>query len=433
MNARTDIHPAPAKRRKARRQARKAQSGQVALPAPPPMPPPEPTPARERERPQRIATLPGVPQRRRWLPMVLGFLLLVGLPGALCGHYLFGVAADQYHSQIGFSVRSGTSQQALPAPDLMGAMSGGANPLMSTESYIVYDYLRSQEIVEAVNRDIDLKAIFNAARDDWIFRLGDDASLEDLVHHWQRQVPVVYDTLSGIVTVEVRTFDPVSATAIARSILRHSTDLVNEISRAARDDTVGFAEKELREAVAHLQTIRGQIRAFRDVEQKANAEAQIKIAMGLIASLERDLATARVDLKVAESYTRGDDPRLLRLSNRIEVLEARIEAERARFGDGDENVPRNGKSLADLLGDYEELEVEREFAESAYTTALASLQTAKADARRTQRYLAVHINPTTSQAPQYPERFLLLGLIVASLFIFWALLMLIFTNVRDRV
>lgn len=377
--------------------------------------------------------MPGVPRRRRSGWLLLSLICIVILPGVLVGAYLFNQAADQYHSRLGFSVRSGTSQQTMPAPDLLGALGGGSASPVPTESYVVYDYLRSQEIVTAVASEVDLVAVFNRASDDWVFRLGDDASVEDLVRHWRRQISVVYDTLSGIITVEARTFDRESAAAITRAVLAHATALVNEISRAAREDTVGFAERELRDAELRLHAIRAQVRTYRDKEQKADAEDQIRIATGLIAALERDLATARVDLQVARSFTKGNDPRVVRLSNRITVLESRIADERKRFGRGANAKDAQGKSLADVIGDFEELEVEREFAETAYTTALAGLQAAKADARRTQRYLAVHIQPTVADAPQYPERFQILGLIVAALFIFWALLILILSNIRDRV
>ncbi len=414
MNAEIEIARPPAKRRKARKALRKT---------------PEQLPVPKKV----LKAVRSVPKRRRVWPLTLSFLVAVVAPTLIAAWYMAAVAADQYQSHLAFSVRSGTSQPSLPAPDLLGAMSGGHSPVLSTESYVIYDYLRSQQIVEEVNAEIDLRQVFNRAPRDWVFSLGTDASTEDLVRFWHWQVPVVYDTLSGIVTVEVRSFDRESATRIAKAILTHATGLVNEISRAAREDTVGFAEQELSDAEDRLQRIRTRIRAFRDVEQKANAENQITIAMGLISSLESELAKARVDRKVALSYTKEDDPRVQRLENRIAVLESRIHEERRRFGKGSEDAAGTDKSLADLMGDFEELDVEREFAQTAYTNALASLQNAKADARRTQRYLAVHVRPTQADEAQYPQRLLIVALVFGAALILWALVVLVLANIRDRV
>ncbi|MEM9096889.1 MAG: capsule biosynthesis protein [Pseudomonadota bacterium] len=395
------------------------------------------SPAQPRAEAEPIPTpaaipLSGVPRRRRRWRGPLMFLLCVMVPWFFATEYLYLKAADQYASTLAFSVRSGTGPQASQTPDLMGALSSGSTPLMATESYVVYDYLRSQQIVEAVNGDLDLYRVFTQNREDWVFSLGPNATIEDLTRYWDWQVPVVYDTLSGIVSVEVRSFDRESATAIAQSILKHSSALVNEISRAAREDTVGFAKAELARAGIRLSEIRGQIREYRELEQKANAQGQLSIATDLIGSLESELAEARVDLKLAESYTRENDPRILRLTNKIEVLEERIAEERRRFGAGNAAAAQDQKSLADLLGDFEELEVEREFAETAYTNAMAGLQTANADARRTQRYLAVHIQPTKAEAASYPQRPLLSAMAFGALVLIWGVGTLVLTNLRDR-
>ncbi|MEM9043545.1 MAG: hypothetical protein AAGC81_02540 [Pseudomonadota bacterium] len=403
----------PAKQRKGRRPAKQRVEAH-AIPQPAAIP------------------IRGVPKRRRRWRGPLMFLLCVMVPWFFATEYLYLKAADQYASTLAFSVRSGTGPQANQTPDIMGALSGGSSPLMATESYVVYDYLRSQQIVEAVNRDLDLYAIFSQDRDDWVFSLGRDATVEDLTRYWQWQVPVSYDTLSGIVSVEVRSFDRKSATAISQSILTHASALVNEISRAAREDTVGFAKAELARAGLRLSDIRTQIRKYRDLEQKANAEGQLSIATDLIGTLEAELAEARVDLKLASTYTRENDPRVLRLTNKIEVLEERIAEERRRFGAGSAAATAGEKSLADLLGDFEELEVERKFAETAYTNAMSGLQTANADARRTQRYLAVHIQPTRAEAASYPQRPLLSAMAFGALFLIWAVGSLVLTNLRDR-
>ena len=83
-------------------------------------------------------------------------------------------------------------------------------------------------------------------------------------------------------------------------------------------------------------------------------------------------------------------------------------------------------------GDYEELMVEREFAENTYVSALASFEQAQVEARRQTRFLSPHIHPTLSVEPQYPQRALLsLGVFVL-LTVGWAVLALIVYNVRDR-
>ena len=57
-----------------------------------------------------------------------------------------------------------------------------------------------------------------------------------------------------------------------------------------------------------------------------------------------------------------------------------------------------------MVGRYEELLVDLEFANTAYTQALAGLAAARAEARRQSRYLAPHIQPTLAESSLYPRR-----------------------------
>lgn len=63
-------------------------------------------------------------------------------------------------------------------------------------------------------------------------------------------------------------------------------------------------------------------------------------------------------------------------------------------------------ALTGQLATYETLEVERNFAQQAYTSALSSLEKARVEADRQERYLAVYSTPAVPQYPLYPRRIL---------------------------
>ena len=72
-----------------------------------------------------------------------------------------------------------------------------------------------------------------------------------------------------------------------------------------------------------------------------------------------------------------------------------------------------------MVGRYEELAVDLEFANTAYTQALAGLAAARAEARRQSRYLAPHVRPTLATTALYPRRALLAGLTGLFLLLGW--------------
>ena len=76
--------------------------------------------------------------------------------------------------------------------------------------------------------------------------------------------------------------------------------------------------------------------------------------------------------------------------------------------------------------------MELEFATNMYTHAQAALETARADARRAQRYLATHIAPTLAEEAEYPYRIGWSIAIFGILVMVWSVVALIISSIRDR-
>ena len=126
------------------------------------------------------------------------------------------------------------------------------------------------------------------------------------------------------------------------------------------------------------------------------------------------------------------DQRVVQAERRIAAVEKRIDAERGTLGaSGTSDAAGGETALADVVGTYEELKVDLEFASAAYTQGMAALAGARAEARRQSRYLAPHIAPTTADQALYPRRTLLAGLVALFLTIGWGIMGLIYYNVRD--
>ena len=89
---------------------------------------------------------------------------------------------------------------------------------------------------------------------------------------------------------------------------------------------------------------------------------------------------------------------MVQANRRIDAINKRIEAERGSLGIGGEDRG----ALPDVLGTYEELQVDLEFASTAYLQTLAGLAAAQAEARRQSRYLAPHVQPTLATTSLYP-------------------------------
>ncbi|WP_157982068.1 hypothetical protein [Oceanicella sp. SM1341] len=366
------------------------------------------------------------PRLRHWV-ILASFLLCVLLPSLLWNWYLETRAADQYVSNASFSVRN---NDPMATTDLLSQLVTSSTTVEASDATILYSYILSQEMVEKVGRELDLRAIWNRPADrDWFFTLGDDPSIETLQDYWHSMVNLTYEQSQGIIGLQVRAFTAEDAKAIADSVLHYSTLLVNRLSEAAQEDAVRYARNDLQEARDRLTDLRGEIREFRIDNRLIAPEIEATVQFALLTELQQMQSQAIIDRAELLDTTRPNDPRLATVDRRIAAIGEQITAERARLGSPD--APQN-QALSALLYRWEELRTDLEFSGQAYLNAQASYLLARSDARRQTRYLATHIRPTLAETPTYPQR-LILGLLVSFLILVtWAVTVFIYYNVRDR-
>ncbi len=370
---------------------------------------------------------------RHWV-IAGSFLALVTTPATLASLYMAFVAADQYHSSASFSVRS---MNAVQPTDLLGMFSQGGATSTSADSYMLLDFILSERMVQAADDAFTLDAMFAPHGFDYYYGLGKDLPIEEKLNYWRDMVKVNFDLASGIINLEVKAFTPEDSQNLAAFIIGQSEKLINDLSLSARDEVVKVAAGEVETAENRLSRARNALRLYRDSSQEADPVEGAKLAMELVAGLEKELVALKTELSAALTQMAGDTPRIRVIRSQISSLEQQIETEKQRFGSGAsvKQARSTSESFSDVAGriqQYETLETDREFAERAYTAALAGLEKARLEATAKQRYLAVFIEPTLSQLAQYPNRILNVVLVFFAGLFAWGIAVMGFYNIRDR-
>lgn len=391
---------------------------------------------------------PPVPAARLRLRHVLGvgsFALCVVAPVILSAWYLWTRAQDRYVSHAGFTVRTEEVSSALELLGGVAQLSGSS----SSDTDILYDFIQSADLVARIDADLDLRAIWSQPGTDWgdpaadpVFAyrpgavlpgIGGDGrgTIEDLTAYWNRMVQVYSDSGTGLIDLNVQAFDPAEAQAIATRIYEESAEMINRLSAIAREDATAYAREELDQAVERLKAAREALTRFRNRTQIIDPSASIQGQMGLLSSLQQQLAQTLIELDVTAETTRASDPRIAQAERRVRVIEDRILAEQRKLGLGVDAAGQEG-AFANLLGEYERLSVDREFAERSYTAALTAYDAALAQAQRKTRYLAAHVSPSRPEAAVRPDRVALTALVATFAFLAWASAILVVYALRDR-
>ncbi|MEB8388974.1 capsule biosynthesis protein [Rhodobacteraceae bacterium KMM 6894] len=364
--------------------------------------------------------------RHRFL--IFSFFVLVAMPVYTVGWYLYTRAADQYASNLGFSVRTEESGSAIELLGGVTELSGSS----SSDTDILYAYLTSQRLVRLMDNAVDLRAIWGDT-DRWrdpVFTFNPEGRIEKLLTHWERKVTIHYDNSTGMIDLRILAFQADDAQRIADALYRACSEMINNLSAVAREDAIRYARDELQAAVIRLKEARKALTSYRNRNQMVDPSIDTASRMGLLTTLQRQLAEALIELDLLRDSTRDSDPRVIQATKRVNVIETRIAAERQKLGLGASGEAK--EAFADLVGEYEGLIVDREFAETAYTAALATYDAAQAEAQKQSRYLAAHITPTLAESAEYPERLKILALFALFAGIVWSIAVLIYYSLRDR-
>ncbi|MCL4674770.1 MAG: sugar transporter, partial [Pararhodobacter sp.] len=177
------------------------------------------TPVRPPAQPARL--------KKRHLGVGLGMVLMVLVPLLATTVYLYVFAQDQYASNTGFTVRSEETSSATELAGGLTALVGGSN---SSNADVLYAYIQSQQIVERIQEQLDIRAHFS---ENWgidpVFSIWPDASIEDLLWFWGRIMRVSYDQASGLMDVQIRANSAEYAQELARLVVHESEEMINQL------------------------------------------------------------------------------------------------------------------------------------------------------------------------------------------------------------
>jgi capsular polysaccharide transport system permease protein len=380
---------------------------------------------------ERVIALPGRRQSRSY-GTYISFVLAVVLPMIAASIYYGWYASNQYVAEFRFAVNNTAPSATAIGSNMLSMLGGGAGSTAVLENYIVADYLTSRQAAEELEQRIRVKSLYAHPEADWVSRFEASQPMEKFVAYWQKMVTSNYDMVTGSATAQVRAFTPDDALLVANSLVQLSESLVNKIANRSNVDAVRFAETEVLRAQERLKTVRAQLTEYR------NKVGVIDPATSVVASnstvqqtLQASLATLETQLtSLLGRNLSPTSPAVQTLQNQIKATKDQIAAMGATVGTGKDRA--GGAALSSVVAEYEQLELERGFAQALVTTAMQALEQARANAAAQHLYITPYVRPSLPESSVYPRRMFSIIVVGLIAFCLWVIALLTVRSIRER-
>lgn len=363
-----------------------------------------------------VGLRPRLSERLFTAAFVLVTLFYLIVPNVLSLFYFGYLASDQYQTEARFTVRSST-----PAigKDQMAKVTGIPQAKIVQDTQMVTNYIESRDMLELLEEEVGLRAIYSDPAIDVWARLREDATVEDRLEYWQDMVSTSINPKSGIVTVTVRAFTPETSHRILDKVVSASETMVNRANDRMWGDITATTQANLDAATAQLRKAREALQAARNRSGVLTVEGSSQILSNLIGTIEgeRLKLQQRYDAQLASVSKNAPQMRVLlrdirSKEDQVSQLRAQLAGETAAAG-----------NLADVSLDFSQLQLAESLAVQQFASSVKAFEQVQFTSRQQLLYLDTFLKPRPPEEAEYPKRLLwIAGIGIASLFLWGATL-----------
>jgi capsular polysaccharide transport system permease protein len=360
-----------------------------------------------------------------WAYKYRGSLIFIALPSLITAIYFFLIASDLYASEASFVVRSPSHMQSMGG--LSSLLQGAGISRAQDDDYAVNDFVVSRDAIDALDKQVNLREIFNRPGADFLARYPNiifHDNAEDFFRYYQYRVDVVLDSMTGITTLTVEAFRPEDAQLIANLLLKESEALVNRMNERAHQNSVREAEAEVKVAEDGVIEAEQNLLAYRTRETMLDPNKSSGAILEMMAKMQAELAMTKTRLAELDSNSPGS-PLHSDLEAHVTALQSQIESQRSHLAGGSE-------SMAPKISEYQQLILKQEFAAKELASSMASLESARAEARRQSIYLDRVVEPNLSDKALFPKRIKSFLIVLISCFMAYSSGRLLIAGVREH-
>lgn len=350
---------------------------------------------------------------------VLITLFYLIVPNALSVFYFGYLASDQYQTEARFTVRSSTP--AL-GKDQMAKVTGIPQAKIVQDTQMVTNYIKSRDMLELLENEVGLRAIYSDPGIDIWARLADDSTVEERLEHWEDMVSTSINATSGIVTVKVRAFTPEDSYKILDKVISASEAMVNRVNDRMWSDVTATTRANLDAATVQLRKTREELQAARNRSGVLTVEGSSRILSNLIGTVEAERLRLQQRYDSQLVTVSKDAPQMRVLLRDIRSKEEQVAQLHAQLA----GETAKSENLADISLDFSQLQLAESLAVQQFASSMKAFEQVQFTSRQQLLYLDAFLKPRLPEEAEYPRRILwIVGIGVISLLLWGSTLGLV--------
>lgn len=315
--------------------------------------------------------------------------------------YIVYIETERYESTSIIWLKDLAENQQI---DITSAMLGQTSDSMQ-DSAVIELYIRSSEMYNFLDKKYHLSEYYVSEKLDFFQRLYKTtpipfyyASKKNLLERYNDDLEVLYDEISGTISLSFAHVDPIISKQILESIIARSDATINYFFQENAGIGLKFITQQVKENKAlFIQSIKALIE-YQNQHGTIDPNIDVDRKVMILAALETDLVRNQVDYnsKLKSWNPHGTDMKMLK--GTIDNLKVSISKVKQELAGENKN-----NELNDNVFDYELLKSEMDFTKEVYQQTLMSQELLKTEVSKNAKHLVVVSAPEVSDTYTYPD------------------------------
>lgn len=337
--------------------------------------------------------------------------------------YILFIQSKLYLSNASVIIRD---INAKPAVGFDLSVLGAGTSSQMQDSKVLEAYLNSYDVLEQLDDSFHLNDYYHSDAVDPLHRLYAYSTREDFLQTYRNHLSVLYDEISGILTIAFYHTDAHVSQSIVQFLITHAEQQLNFYNHLRAQRQLGFIKEQVQKNRLSLDTAIARLEQYQNSHQLIDPMSEIATKNTIIATLEADLVQKRAELELMLQYMNAQSYDVKKLAAQIKTMQSALERNKAKLSGSQKD------KLNKTFFEYEKLKSQVEFEKEVYAQSLGQLELATVEASQLAKALVVLIQPTLPDGIASPEYFRSLFTLLILFLLSYGIIVLVLGIIKDH-